>query len=91
MLSADGTYYTAGLLHESCTAPSDTFGEGLCIGYIAATVRQYGKLARVQGNQTLKFGHLYEIAKLYLASHPEEHHLTANSLLRYSIRQAICP
>jgi len=80
-----GAQYLAGAgLNEACTAPVQSFGAGLCIGYVAGVVDSGDSC--VPGHISL--GAIRERVREYLESYPRQHKYTAESLVRRALAQA---
>jgi hypothetical protein len=86
-----GIFVTGNDLWASCNSPSQVF----CAGYIAAIadILGTGKLALracLPGTATLP--DLIDLAKRYLAEHPDERAYTAYSVVSYALLQRFpCP
>ncbi|MBT8446765.1 MAG: hypothetical protein HKO62_08555 [Gammaproteobacteria bacterium] len=70
-------------LHEGCTAGEQSFGAGLCLGYIVGILDSKDLCLP----ESAELGQIRRIVKLYLKVHPEQRRYSAESLVRRALRE----
>lgn len=75
-------------LHEGCRAESETFGAGLCLGFIVGVIDASGVCVPDYAD----LGQVRRVVRLYLKVHPDQREYSAESLVRQAIETSLaCP
>jgi len=85
---ANADYKDGNTLYSDCTS-TRIGAQGVCLGYVMAIIDVFDRLGVIDcvprtatGNQVM------DVAKKYLADHPEKRHFSAWSLVRDALRDA---
>ena len=81
---ASAQFFDGEDLHEGCTAGEQSFGAGLCLGYIVGIMDARESCVP----DSVDLGQIRRTVKLYLKVHPELRRYSAESLVRRALKES---